>query len=1088
MLKRLNPFTFDSSNLIGKTIGHYCILELVGEGGMATVYRARDANLKREVALKVLLQESRDPHKRERLSKRFQREALALAKLDHPNIVKVYDFGEFRGLFFLVMPFISGGSLENFLGKPVPWLQAVRLILPVVQALEHAHRQGIIHRDVKPSNILIAASGIPVLSDFGIARMVEDEGHSRLTSTGVGVGTPEYMSPEQVRGEEVDARSDLYSLGIVFYQLLTGRLPFSASTPMAVGIKHLNEPPPSARRFVPALPGEVEAVLERMLAKKPEARYPDMAELDKVLEALAAVEEQRLRLEEHQRQAKLLEERRREEERLKQQRLDEEKIRDQERIRQRRLQEDKAREEEKQKQLLMEAEIAYADERLRQQKLAEEKRLEEERLEQARLEAEKAQRQESARREQEKAQQIREEKRQAQLRLKQEKDQKNEERLKEQYRLKQEKTHMDEQKRQERRKRLHPTPVTQDVVMVKANKPQKTSRPGRKPARLWLAGAGLLLLGVVGLGTWLLYPQSAQEMLAFFAAPTQTQTDVPTPEPSYTQTLTHTPTPSQTQTPQATSTIISSPTVMQTATNTQVYYVVPSGTLSIGAKLTSPVDGMILVYVPEGKFTMGTSDSSSNGRPPNDSGYPAHKVYLDAFWIDQTEVTNGKYAQCVTAGVCEPPRYSDSFTRSSYFGNPLFNDYPVILVDWGMAHAYCEWAGRRLPTEAEWEKAARGMDGRIYPWGYESPSSDLLNYGGIVGDTVKVGSYPAGTSPYGVLDMAGNVEEWVNDLDTYYPLTNYYTVSPYKNPTGPTHGQLNVIRGEDYLDKLYLRVYDRGGGEPYDTSYTRGFRCVYSEYNPYSQIEFTPTPALSLTSSIGSTQISEADDMVQVYVPEGEFIMGSLNADTQARGDEMPQRTIYLDAFWIDRTEVTRGMFAKCVEAGGCNPSGASYTGLASEPATFVAWSSAADYCAWAGRRLPTEAEWEKAARGTQGQAYPWGNEAPSCDLANFSACSSGLLEVGSLPEGASPYGALDMAGNVAEWVNDWYYGTYYNNIPTANPLGSDWAGVTEHTCRGGSYHHDDIRAAMRYRDTDASCSADWPDSTGFRCAQSTAP
>jgi len=186
-------------------------------------------------------------------------------------------------------------------------------------------------------------------------------------------------------------------------------------------------------------------------------------------------------------------------------------------------------------------------------------------------------------------------------------------------------------------------------------------------------------------------------------------------------------------------------------------------TLELGSTMVSDMDGMTLVYVPAGEFTMG---SDSSGRSDEE---PQHQVDLNDFWIDQTEVTNIMYAKCVAEGACTEPTDKESRTRSSYYGNPEFDNYPVIYVEWVMAKAYCEWVDRRLPTEAEWEKAARGDDARVYPWGNESPHENLLNYNANVGDTTEVGIYPNGKSMYGALDMAGNVYEWVNSVDQPYP-------------------------------------------------------------------------------------------------------------------------------------------------------------------------------------------------------------------------------------------------------------------------------------------------------------------------------
>jgi len=233
-----------------------------------------------------------------------------------------------------------------------------------------------------------------------------------------------------------------------------------------------------------------------------------------------------------------------------------------------------------------------------------------------------------------------------------------------------------------------------------------------------------------------------------------------------------------------------------------------------------------LVYIPAGEFSMGCDVNHNDGDLCYTDQQPLHTVYLDAYKIDKYEVTNAQYALCVTAGVCSEPAFTNSYSHPSYYGSLTYANYPVIYVSWSDAAQYCAWVDKRLPTEAEWEKAARGTSVQTYPWGDTTASCLLANGEWCIDDTTLVGAYPDGASPYGVFDMSGNVWEWVSD----WYLASYYSTSPYENPTGPDTGSYKVIRGGSWdNDFETLRVAYRDYFHPDFTGNNFGFRCASSE-------------------------------------------------------------------------------------------------------------------------------------------------------------------------------------------------------------------------------------------------------------------
>jgi serine/threonine-protein kinase len=264
--------TTPPDDLIGTMLGQFEILDEIGRGGMATVYRARQRSINRVVAVKVLPRALlHDPG----FYERFTREVDVIAHLEHPHILPIYDYGEAGGIPYIAMRYLAGGSMAQLIRRGLPPIESlVKPMSQIGQALDHAHQQGIIHRDLKPGNILLDDRGNAYLTDFGIARVL----NSNLTGSAI-IGTPAYMSPEQANGLPLDARSDVYALGVVLFELITGREPFEAETPVALLLKHINEPMPSVKQYRAGVPSAVEQVIYKATAKTPDNRYPSAGDL-----------------------------------------------------------------------------------------------------------------------------------------------------------------------------------------------------------------------------------------------------------------------------------------------------------------------------------------------------------------------------------------------------------------------------------------------------------------------------------------------------------------------------------------------------------------------------------------------------------------------------------------------------------------------------------------------------------------------------------------------------------------------------------------------------------------------------------------
>jgi serine/threonine-protein kinase len=634
------------AGLIGQNFGRYQILELLGEGGMATVYKAYDTRLEREVAIKVIRRDAFPPDDMEMMLKRFEREAKSLGRLSHPNIVGVIDYGEHDGSPYLVMVYLSGGTLKERLGKPMQWQEAIQLLLPIAHALDYVHDRNIINRDVKPSNILMTDKGQPMLTDFGLVKLFgeHEKDATSLTSSGTGLGTPDYMAPEQWTGEPT-AQSDLYSLGVVLYEMITGHRPYTADTPAGVLLKQATESLPLPKKYIPDLPKDVESVLLRVLAKNPGDRYSDMrAFIDELQNLLAGREV---------------------------------------------------------------AASTYKTKQLREQMTG--------KVERSRPDASSS----------------------------------------------------------------NPQPVPQKKTFL----------------TLIIAAVGALVILFAFGGYWFMTANPG--IFSAAAIPTQQVLPSSTAIP-----------PSQTL----------EPTIMPTIAPTEV---------SLPTETPVPVEikdgkNVLMRLIPAGEFTMGSDDTGDIG------SRPAHVVNLEAFYIDKFEVTNEMYDACVYAVECRKPQQLGSVKQITYFANPVFAKYPVIYVDWKMANAYCAWRGARLPTEAEWEKAARGTDERLYPWGADEPDCSFANKAGCIGDTAPVDQYDKGQSVYGVFGMSGNVWEWTSSLLKPYP---YNDTDGREDPKSP--GQ-RIARGGSWHPSFggnsgNVRADTRFALDPgYSGAYV-GFRCVVTK-------------------------------------------------------------------------------------------------------------------------------------------------------------------------------------------------------------------------------------------------------------------
>jgi len=733
--------------------GKFRVTAVLGKGGFGTVYRATDTTLDREVALKVLHTVlSADPN----FVSRFRTEAKAIANLRHPNIVGIYELGEDDGRQFIAMELMPGGTLRDRLaaGGPIAFAKALSVLRQVASGLEAAHQKGMVHRDVKPANILFAKDGQAAISDFGLVRAAQFSVNSDSSGAG-GVGTPFYKAPELWRGKPpASPATDVYALGCVTFEMLTGRTLFSGETPDEVITKHLVEDPDFGAGWPPAdAPAGLAAVVARAVSRKPDDRYPTAGGYASALDGLmlekpvaaAALPGQSTGAESGS-EATLV------------------------------------------STAGLASTLAPANSTINEREQssavppAESQQIEPppvatiivsppakgDAFEPA-APLESITSPTAAEMPYQPIQAVEHPATEAQF-----------------------------------RQTALPTPT----VLMPAT-PKKRISP-------WVWVVGLLLFGCCGLGL-LILPSAyvgLQMVLATANAPivgSHPASASPTAVVAISGSLTATKTLAATPGPGAPTTVpftaVPMPTVLPTLAPTKT----PQPTTTPSPTAPPLPVGMVLARA--GTFKMGSTAFGNTA--------PVHSVTLDAFYIDQFEVVNDQYHQCVAAGACTDPGRRSTDTRGKYYDDRAFGSFPVSNITWQQAQDYCQWQHKRLPTEAEWEYAATGGDGRRYPWG-DTFDASLVPI--AASDTAKVGSFPGNASPFGAEDMAGNVVEWVSD----WYLQNYYATSPSNNPTGPATGTLKVTRGGAFgnPDSTLYMAARRFTRAPNLGDVDIGFRCV----------------------------------------------------------------------------------------------------------------------------------------------------------------------------------------------------------------------------------------------------------------------
>ena len=763
-------------------LGRYRIKERLNQGGMGTVYLATDRNLsERLVAIKENTETSPETQRQ------FQQEAVLLARLTHPNLPRVTDhFIEPDGRQYLVMDYVGGDDLQQIMRMhkgPLPEAEALECIEQVIDALEYMHSwidvdsgvpSPVIHRDIKPANIKRTRNGRIVLVDFGLAKVHADEG----TLAGARAVTPGY-SPLEQYGGGTDVRSDIYALGATLYMLLTGEKPPDA--PNIAGGKPLIPP----RKRNPALSRMVERVILRAMQLAPANRFQTIQEMRAALAGNTFFGRDRstsLTVRNHVTH--------------------------------------RADQQAKRRRTGLWLGLIYLTVLITFVVVA--FNVLPSLLERAGFIAGTTGSPPTP-------------------------------------------TPSVAQATPDAQAGVTMTVDARQIItslavttLISTTQPAGNLPTATITATLTVTPTAIAQAPVISATVTVTPTHTAMPSATATTTPTATYTPIatatataiatptlipthtppptvpptatpspvppsatptPLPPPSATSTAlptaTSTPTETPSPLPTATASATRAPTLTPTFTATWTPTLAPP-TLTptrriptAGDTVVNPADNALYVYIPAGDFTMGSSSGDQ-------SEQPVHAVTLDGFWIGQTEVTNAQYARCVEANICTP-------ANNTRWNDPAYADHPVANVDWEQANQYAAWAGGRLSTEAEWEKAARGTDQRSYPWGDQVADQQRLNYNFVHGDTTPVGQYADGASFYGVLDMAGNVEEWVAD----WYAADYYASSPGQNPPGPAAGSQRVVRGGSFNSNGFdVRATARDRAFPNVDYPSVGFRVV----------------------------------------------------------------------------------------------------------------------------------------------------------------------------------------------------------------------------------------------------------------------